>query len=62
MSKNKEEPIKQENKAETVHKWSMLDGYTYFTFESKRCTSCKCDPCDCDWGTNEESKDSNTER
>ena len=41
MSKNKEKPIKQENREEIVHKWSMLDGYTYFTFETKRSTSCK---------------------
>ena len=62
MSKNKSEPMKQKNKEQMVHRWTMLDGYTYFTFESKMCSSCNCDPCDCHWGTNEDCKDSNTER
>lgn len=47
---------------EKIHKWSMLDGYTYFTYESTQCASCKCDPCDCDWGTNEKSQESPTKR
>ena len=48
----------QENKKETIHKWTMIDGYTYWTYQSVLCVSCECDPCDCDWGTNETTKES----
>ncbi len=48
----------QENKKETIHKWTMIDGYTYWTYQSVICVSCECDPCDCDWGTNETTKES----
>ena len=58
----------KEEKIDThVHRWTMIDGYTYFTWEENEedseqesdeiddnlCNSCDCDPCDCNWGTDE---------